>query len=109
MPQISLGRATGRTVDRPELSPQYRAYLRSPQWAELRRLVLIRDGHECRYCGATVCLEVHHLTYERLYHEPLSDLICLCAGCHADADRARQAGTAEQRRRKRATARRTER
>jgi 5-methylcytosine-specific restriction endonuclease McrA len=109
MPRISLGRATGRAPDRPELSPEYRAYLRSERWQELRLLVLLRDDHCCRQCGATNRLEVHHLTYERLYHEPLSDLICLCAGCHADADRARQAGTAEQRRRKRATARRTER
>jgi 5-methylcytosine-specific restriction endonuclease McrA len=106
MPQISLGRATGRAHDRPELSPEYRAYLRSPAWHELRRLVLLRDNHACTGCGRLVGLEVHHLTYERLYHEPLSDLTTLCLDCHRDADMARQRAAKEDRRRKRATARR---
>jgi 5-methylcytosine-specific restriction endonuclease McrA len=106
MPQISLGRATGRAHDRPDLSPEYRAYLRSERWQELRLLVLLRDEHRCRQCGATDRLEVHHLTYERLYHEPLSDLTTLCLDCHRDADRARQRAAGEDRRRRRATARR---
>lgn len=106
MPQISLGRATGRTADRPELSPEYRAYLRSERWQELRLLVLLRDDHRCRQCGAIDRLEVHHLTYERLYHEALSDVVTLCRTCHRDADKGRQAQTKEDRRRRRATARR---
>jgi 5-methylcytosine-specific restriction endonuclease McrA len=106
MPQISLGRATGRAHDRPELSPEYRAYLRSERWQELRLLVLLRDNHACTQCGRTDNLEIHHRTYERLGCETLSDLITLCRDCHRDADKGRQAQTKEDRRRRRATARR---
>ena len=33
--------------------------------------------------------DVHHLTYVRKYHEPLSDLIHLCGSCHAARHRRR--------------------
>jgi 5-methylcytosine-specific restriction endonuclease McrA len=103
----SLGKARGGRVDeRPELSPEYRAYLTSPAWAELRRLVLIRDGQRCIACGGTSDLEVHHLTYARMTREPLSDLITLCHPCHEVFDRERRVTAREDRRRRRATARR---
>jgi 5-methylcytosine-specific restriction endonuclease McrA len=107
MRPTSLGHARGGRVDnRPELSPEYRAYLASPAWAELRRLVLIRDNHRCIACGRTSDLEVHHLTYARMGREPLSDLITLCHPCHEAFDRERRETTREDRRRRRATARR---
>lgn len=34
-------------------------------------------------CGKTDELQLHHLTYERLGDEDLSDLTPLCADCHA--------------------------
>jgi 5-methylcytosine-specific restriction endonuclease McrA len=61
----------------------YHAYLRSAQWHNKRQRVLQRDNHRCALCGSTHQLEVHHNTYERLGHEKRSDLITLCADCHA--------------------------
>ena len=29
-------------------------------------------------------LQVHHKTYQHVYHEPLEDLIVLCEVCHLD-------------------------
>lgn len=74
----------------------YREYRRSRHWRLLRRRVLERDGHCCTICkrqhgdtdprlpeGRTTKLEVHHLTYERIWREPLEDLVSLCQRCHA--------------------------
>jgi hypothetical protein len=38
---------------------RHRAYLRSPEWRELRRLALERDGFRCRLCNSRWRLEVH--------------------------------------------------
>jgi len=61
----------------------YTAYLDSPAWAALRQQVIARDGGRCRACGAPG-EHVHHLTYQRVTEEDLSDLVLLCAPCHAD-------------------------
>ncbi len=59
----------------------YEAYLRSDEWTAKRRVILERDGYRCP-CGSRRHLHVHHLTYERLGHELLDDLVTLCRGCH---------------------------
>lgn len=59
----------------------YQRYLLSPQWAARRRATLERDGYRCRWCGAQA-EHVHHLSYRRMGHELLSDLISLCSSCH---------------------------
>ncbi len=56
-------------------------YLKSAQWATLRKLVLERDEFRCVKCFAAAD-HVHHLTYERWQNEELSDLVSLCRGCH---------------------------
>ena len=106
MPPTSLGRVIGRAQDYPHLSEEYQRHLESPAWRATRRAVLVRDGHACTRCGRTDILEVHHLTYARLGHELLSDLTTLCPDCHEAADRARRATAPEERRRRRAVARR---
>jgi 5-methylcytosine-specific restriction endonuclease McrA len=63
-------------------SPEYKLYLKSPEWESKRQQVLSRDGHQCRGCGRTKGLQVHHLRYDNLGHEPLLDLTVLCADCH---------------------------
>jgi 5-methylcytosine-specific restriction endonuclease McrA len=60
----------------------YNTYLNSPQWRRKRQKVLARDLYQCRQCGSRKRLHVHHLTYKNLYHEPLHDLITLCAKYH---------------------------
>ncbi len=44
-----------------------------------------RVGPRCQACGGAERLEVHHLTYERLGYERLTDLMVLCHACHAEA------------------------
>lgn len=63
-------------------SAEYLNYLESPQWRYLRERVKARDGYVCQDCGTNRSLHVHHLTYERIFREPLSDLITVCDDCH---------------------------
>lgn len=66
-------------------SPAYQAYIKSPEWEEIRQRRLERDQRRCVDCGSDGSdsrLEVHHLTYERFGHERLDDLQTLCHFCH---------------------------
>lgn len=66
---------------------EYReSYLQSNEWRATRSLAIERAGRRCADCGFTddtKHLDAHHLTYERLGHELLSDLIVVCRGCHS--------------------------
>ena len=62
---------------------RYHEYLFSPEWDLLRKAKLKEAGHKCQLCNASgVKIEVHHRTYERVFHELLEDLIALCDPCH---------------------------
>ena len=62
---------------------QYRNYLRSREWKDKRKLVLIRDGYMCQHFGSFYGdLQIHHVTYIRLGAELLEDLLTLCDDCH---------------------------
>lgn len=67
-----------------QISEQYRAYLNSPKWAEIREKIIFRDGGMCRICGAGKNLQVHHLRGRYRFHEEghPEDLITLCDTCH---------------------------
>jgi len=67
----------------PELEAEYDAYLRSEAWQKLRKAVFARASYRCEGCQAADAEEVHHLTYIRLGHEFLTDLLAVCAPCHA--------------------------
>lgn len=62
----------------------YPEYLRSPRWADVKRRYGADLGRpqDC-ICGETEGLQLHHLTYERVGSEDLSDLTPLCRNCHA--------------------------
>ena len=60
----------------------YNKYLQSPEWEAKRQAVLKRDEYKCVKCGSQDELQVHHLTYDHVYNEPLKDLITLCKKCH---------------------------
>lgn len=74
----------------------YRRYLFSEKWKQKRQLVFDRARKNantdnkfgiCERCGYKPwkkCLQVHHLTYEHLFDEPLEDLILLCPKCHKE-------------------------
>lgn len=67
----------------------------SPEW-KAKRLEKFRSvGFRCGECGSVRPpwqLDCHHLNYERLGHERLSDLEATCRGaCHDQADARRRA------------------
>jgi hypothetical protein len=64
-------------------SPEYRAYLDSPQWRAKRERILTTRGRRCEVCRFHERLSLHHLTYVRLYDELDSDLLVVCESCHA--------------------------
>ena len=57
-------------------------YLQSAEWYELRTLVFARDNHTCQSCGSNESLNCHHILYDRLGKEDMSDLTTLCTNCH---------------------------
>lgn len=69
---------------RTENQVAYGIYLRTPHWRRLRDERLEHDGLRCVDCGAVHNLQVHHISYERLGHEFLSDLVTLCGRCHTE-------------------------
>lgn len=72
-------------------SEKYESVLRSERWTKyVRPLIFKRANGVCERCGSTDGLAVHHVTYQNLGSEPLSDLLLLCARCHDVADRYRE-------------------
>lgn len=65
----------------------YQRHLESEKWKSLRRRVWDRCGGVCEGCAERTAVELHHLTYARLGHELLTDLVALCEGCHDRAHR----------------------
>ena len=63
---------------------RYLLYLRSKPWAKIRGRLISKHGG-CVECGCEFNLEVHHLTYERLFNERDEDLKLLCHTCHVRA------------------------
>lgn len=61
----------------------YDEYMGSTEWSARARLARRRAGYRCMLCYRRAPLEVHHRTYERLGNEKDTDVIALCAECHA--------------------------
>jgi hypothetical protein len=72
-----------RNASRAARAPGRETYMASPEWKAVRKQKLAEVGHRCQGCDGTKRLEVHHLTYERLGHERMEDLMVLCHFCHA--------------------------
>jgi ATP-dependent DNA helicase RecQ len=61
-----------------------RLKLNPEEYDTLRRQVLERDGWRCQNCGSAMNLQIHHLKpRSKLGHDEISNLLALCAGCHA--------------------------
>lgn len=59
--------------------------MRSDQWKRKRERYFKLKGRYCRACLTRAgTLEVHHLSYDRLKRERLSDLVALCKPCHRE-------------------------
>ena len=63
----------------------YHEYLLSSDWQSKRQLVIERANEICERCHEKKIVDVHHLTYENVFDEPLEDLQGLCRICHTQA------------------------
>lgn len=65
------------------MSPEEKQlYMQSNKWHNIRSIVLSRDNYACKVCSSVDSLEIHHMSYEHLGDEQLSDLVTLCRKCH---------------------------
>ena len=64
-------------------SEKYHKYLAGRKWALKKKAVKERCKGVCERCEKRPMDCVHHLTYKRIYNEPLTDLQGLCFPCHA--------------------------
>ena len=69
-----------------KMNNQYSEYLQSPEWQKKRVQRLHRAGNQCQACEETNGLHVHHLTYARIFREPMDDLMVLCDLHHEAAE-----------------------
>jgi hypothetical protein len=60
----------------------YSAYLTSPHWRALKVQYRGSDRPQACICGETEGIHLHHLTYDRIGAERLTDLLPLCRLCH---------------------------
>lgn len=60
----------------------YKKYMQSKAWHHKRQEKFRKVGHICEMCGNPESTQIHHLTYERLGHEKLKDLMVVCESCH---------------------------
>ncbi len=74
-------------------SKEYRDYIHSPQWRANRKAFLKRSNGICERCKKYKATEVHHLNYDRLGKERLTDCEAVCDGCHPKADQERAGRT----------------
>jgi hypothetical protein len=66
------------------------------KWAEFRKFALAHTNCECQRCGERKRqLHVHHLNYDRLGCERLSDVEVVCEICHMPADDERKRRSAQ--------------
>ena len=59
---------------------EYKEYLKSSHWITLRARIRVETPY-CEICGAKG-MNIHHLTYERLWNERREDLLAVCEKCH---------------------------
>lgn len=65
---------------------EYKDYLQSERWQKLRIAVQLRARGQCEICNRNPGTDCAHLTYERVFHEPMTDLLWLCHPCHWKLD-----------------------
>ena len=60
----------------------YGKYLRTQHWKIRRLRALKKADNKCNRCDSSIFLQVHHLSYDRLFAEEDRDLEVLCRSCH---------------------------
>lgn len=61
---------------------EYNEYLLTPEWKRLQQAAFKRDHYLCQMCLTGPAEHAHHLTYKRVKHERLFDIVSLCTACH---------------------------
>lgn len=61
----------------------YTKYMATAQWRAVRRKAMKRARNKCQFCAEAKPKVVHHLTYDRLFFERLTDVLAICFTCHA--------------------------
>lgn len=59
----------------------YKDYLESFAWKAIKKAKL-EEQQICECCNANAATTVHHLSYERLWHEREDDIVSICETCH---------------------------
>ena len=67
---------TGETVF------NYKEYLKTNHWIKKKYELKQKYVPQCRICQATTGLNVHHIRYDNIGDEKLTDLCYLCYKCH---------------------------
>jgi len=60
----------------------YIEYLKSPEWREKSKQVILRAQGICEGCRAEKATSAHHLTYAHAGSEFLFELVAVCNQCH---------------------------
>ena len=85
--------------EREEFGEKYATYLKSPEWARLKRRALVRDHFRCQHCFAEVnetSSQAHHIlpygydTFRRYGYSLTFEVVTLCLRCHALAHKDKQ-------------------
>lgn len=71
---------------RSDQTQEYRDYLASAKWNKFKAQVVAAKGGKCQRCGSFMGLDVHHLHYDSLGRENLTDVELVCQICHPEAD-----------------------
>lgn len=74
------------------MDDKYADYLGSEAWRAKRSERLEIGNHRCAACESSVDLQVHHLTYARIYNEDMADLLPLCKTHHMLAEELSKSG-----------------
>lgn len=84
---INKGTISGIAVLPDGVRIPYKEYIGAPHshWIELRNKRYAMDGFRCVFCRVDLPVwgfQTHHITYDRLGHESLEDIVTTCNSCH---------------------------
>jgi hypothetical protein len=68
------------------MTSDYIDYLQSEAWQKKRMQRLAIAKFRCAACGSNDRMQVHHLTYARIFNEDMADLLPLCHLHHKAAE-----------------------
>jgi 5-methylcytosine-specific restriction endonuclease McrA len=55
---------------------------RFTRWRKKLQMRITKGSVYCERCGSKKYLHIHHVTYQRLGYERMSDLQVICRACH---------------------------